>query len=734
MKYWAHSDPAGLLETDPAARWQPLNEHLRQVGTIAEALARQAKPGDTDFHDIARAAGLLHDLGKYTPEFQRKIRGESHLKAPHSAYGAAIARKAKALEAAYAIAGHHGGLPNPRGGSAGLWERTNEVRGRLDSVWRSATDDCPELSACINRLPVSSETLRHFDVRTRMLFSCSVDADRIDSSGDRQTGAPLSPGPRLEMLRAFIQNRAARVPDGSVKQARMAVLDACQRAAGNSGNIFSLTAPTGGGKTLASMAFALERALVLSEIRRVIVVIPFLSIIEQNAQVFREALGSEAILEHHSGDLETTDDEDWYKNPARRHAIENWDAPIIITTSVRFFESLFSHRPADLRRVHNIARSVVILDEVQTLPRNLLRPILGIIEDLAANWQTTFLFCTATQPAFEKSKPEDPRWPAGTVQEVMPRPRDLFSKLKRVEVEWPRQQSTWQEIATGLAKARRALCIVNTRKHAMTLYREVSGDPAIDGTSVFCLSTRMCPAHRLKAIREIKTRLEHPDTLPCVVVSTQLVEAGVDFDFPVVYRAVGPLDSIAQAAGRCDREGRLSAKLGRPAGKVIVFEPPEPNLPTGVYREATERTQALIREGGVSIDSPESLRRYFDRLYAEADLGEEIEQLRTAMRFRDLGESFEMISDKTQSIFVPYDEESRKLLAELNSTGVLHLRLRRSLERYTVGLYPHELMEAAAKGALYEVRPGSRLWICPAGLYSEKLGFVTEPTAKEMLI
>jgi CRISPR-associated endonuclease/helicase Cas3 len=733
MKYWAHSDPRDLPDTHPDACWQPLNEHLRQVGALAEGFAKEAKPGDSDFRFTARAAGLLHDLGKYTSEFQCKIRGEASLSAPHSAHGAAKAWKAKAVEAAFAISGHHAGLPNPKGGKAALWERTREVDGMLDGLWCTAVNDCPELLECGELLRASAADLKGFDLRTRMLFSCLVDADRIDSSGDSQTGGPLSAASRLEQLLRFIEQRAAGVPDGPVKRARMDVLGACRAAAGRSGNIFSLTVPTGGAKTLSSMAFALQRAVAFPEVRRIIVVIPFLSIIEQNAQVFIDAFGPDAILEHHSGDVDTRDDEDLYENPHKRRATENWDAPIIVTTSVRFFESLFSHRPSDLRRVHNIARSVVILDEVQTLPRKFIQPILSMMKDLADHWRTTFLFCTATQPAFERSKEEDLRWAHGTVQEIMPQPRELFGRLKRVEVEWPKGKSTWKEIAAGLVEARRALCIVNTRNHASALFREVLGATGIDGASVFHLSARMCPVHRLKTIAKIKARLDD-SAAPCIVVSTQLVEAGVDLDFPVVYRAVGPLDSIAQAAGRCDREGRLTASLGRPAGRVVVFEPPEPKVPPGVYQEATERTQALIQEGGLSIDNPDCIRQYFDRLYGEANLGKDIEEMRTELKFRKLGEEFEMIPENTRSVFVPYDPEARKLIEQLMATGVLYLGPRRQLQRYTIGLYPHEILAAARSGILYEVRTGMDLWICPEGFYDEKLGLVTEPSASRMVV
>lgn len=736
MRCWAHSDRCGLGEDDPNARWQPLNEHLRQVGALAEAFAKEARPEDSAFHAMARVSGLLHDLGKYTQKFQRKIRGEPRLKAPHSAHGAAMAyQRAKSVEAAFAIAGHHAGLPNRKGGRSDLWERIQEVlRGTIDDLWRAAVHDCPELATCLDAVPQTSNDPHTCDLRTRMLFSCLVDADRIDSSGENLTSARLVPASRLESLLAYIEERAAEVSEGPVKRARAAVLQACRTAAMRPGNIFSLTVPTGGAKTLSSMAFALERAVAFPDtVRRIIVVIPYLSIIEQNAQHFIDALGKDAVLEHHSGDTESRDDEDGYENPAKRRGTENWDAPIVVTTSVRFFESLFSNRPSDLRRVHNIARSVVILDEVQTLPRKFVQPILSVMKDLADNWGTTFVFCTATQPAFERSKPDNRRWEPGTIEEIMPEPRELFGQLKRVEVEWREKKSTWKEIAAEMAQARRALCIVNTRDHAAALHREVLQDATIEPASIFHLSTRMCAAHRLNTIGEIKSLLKNA-TGACIVVSTQLVEAGVDIDFPVVYRAMGPLDSIAQAAGRCDREGRLTATLGRPAGRVIVFGPEEAKLPSDSYREATDRTQALVRAGGLSLDEPNHMRQYFERLYGEGDLGREIEDLRAEMKFRKVNDEFEIISDRTQSVFVPYDTDAREAIAELNQTGVLHLRLRRRLQRYTIGLYPNQIYAGAARGVLYEVRAKLGLWVCAEGFYDEKLGFVPEPSAADMVV
>ena len=762
-EYWAHSDPEGLAPAARGSTWQPLRSHLTQVAKLAESFARAAAWDDARFVRLARAVGLLHDLGKYTEDFQRMILGLSSKKAPHSVHGAAIARQAQALEAAFAAAGHHAGLPDPKGGRAGLWERTEDVKEKIGALWGIAAADCPELRECLEgSAPLLTRTPQgagDCEIRTRMLFSCLVDADRLDTSGhyrpDEGTvqAAPLSAAARLERLRAFVETKAARVPEGAMKAARRGVLEACLAAANRPGNLFSLTVPTGGAKTLASMAFALERARLFPEsVRRIIVVIPYLSIIEQNAQVFIDALGRDCVLEHHSGNFERLqprgevyvpmepDDEERYRNPAESQATENWDAPVIVTTSVRFFESLFSNRPSDLRRMHNIARSVVILDEVQTLPRQFVGPILDVMRSLADQWKTTFLFCTATQPAFEKSPDadaKDERWEPGTIQEVIPQPDELFERLRRVEVSWPGEARTpWSEVADGMLAERRALCIVNTRDQAALLYcavKRAAQARGFDQTAILHLSTRMCAAHRLARIAEIRRRLDDSSE-GCLVVSTQLVEAGVDLDFPVVYRAMGPLDSIAQAAGRCDREGTLTAAAGKPAGRVIVFETEDGKLPPGAYGEATTRTRALAREGILSIDRPDHVRQYFDRLYGEADLdAKEIQELRRKMKFREVAHEFEMIADNTQSVFVPYDAAARELIARLEERGILDIGLRRALQRYVVGLYAREFQEAR-RGGVHEVRPGSDLWVCSEGFYDENLGFVTRPTPEEMVL
>jgi len=734
------------MEDDPRASWQLLRDHLHAVGASAAALAKLARPEDERFIEAARAAGLLHDFGKYSQEFQELIRGKRK-RAEHSGHGASLAAESKAWEIAFAIAGHHAGIPNFTGG---LRERVKQWAEAALALKATAAADCPELEIA---LAGSSGPKRDVDLRTRMLFSCLVDADRLDTGGFEVQQAPLAAAERLHRLKSAIANRAAGIPEGAVKSARRKVLDSCLIAAEAPGGIFSLTVPTGGGKTFSSMAFALRRAALFPELyRRIIVVIPYLSIIEQNAQAFIEALGAGCILEHHSGNvnrLKPRDSETYtnvesqegeYEHPGSAPPMENWDAPIIVTTSVRFFESLFSNRPRDLRRLHNVARSIVIVDEVQTLPRQFLGLILGMMQDLAKDWSTCFLLCTATQPALERgpqASKHDMRWLAGTVREIVEEPAALFRDLQRVTVSWPGDRKTsWPEIAQDMVERRRALCIVNIRDHASNLYRELHREAQARGLSqdgIFHLSTRMCAAHRLAVLAKIRNRLAD-ESSPCLVASTQLVEAGVDLDFPVVYRALGPLDSIIQAAGRCDREGKLTEALGRPGGHMIVFRPEDEKTPPGAYREATERTRVALARGPISIDDPAAVREYFDRYYGDgADLGKQEQNWRDELAFRSLAQAFEMISDLTQAVFIGYDAMARAVIEELLARGRLDREILRALQRYTVGLYPGEFF-LARQGVIQEVRPDSDLWVCQESCYDESLGLVLDRTASEMVI
>lgn len=774
--FWAHSARDTTADSTSQAGWQLLNEHLENVSKLTGELARHARPNDERLVQLAMLCGLLHDYGKYANAFQRMIRGrlkpgERHPQ--HAIHGADLAywgyeskheSKPFQASAAWAIAGHHGGLPD----MASLQKRLTEQvwRDETLSLLSTACRDLPALRCALEqqlphlKLTRDSPELAELDLFTRMLFSCLVDADRLDSSGARPVQAPLLAGERLDTLLAHLAQLSGKSPEGPVKAMRARALQDCLDAAALPGSLFSLPVPTGGGKTLAAMAFALRRATLYSgSFRRIIVVIPYLSIIEQNARVYSELFGSEAILEHHSGShvaLLPAQDERYVADPGKddedcdgqefqetghRTDTENWDAPIIITTSVRFFESLFSNRPRDLRRIHNIARSIVILDEVQTLPRHLLGPLLGMMRELAANWGVNFLFSTATQPAFERPAgtsfhKDDLLWPAGTMTEIIRDPAEIRRQLNRARISWEIDEAvSWEFVARRLLDASQCLAIVNLRDHASELYRLLKMQAAqrgFDMTACFHLSTRMCAAHRLRVLDQIRTRLK--DGHPCWVVSTQLIEAGVDVDFPRVLRALAPLEAIIQAAGRADREGKLTALHGTPGGEVIVFLPEDHRTPPDDYRYATDITGRRARtacadQEPIQVDSP-AIRDYF-REYIDVDaqlLGRELVLLRKPLdpgqlfdiRFATLAQKFEMISSRTRDVYVEDDAEATAVLEELRKQRYLSRDLRRRLQRHTVGLNPGEFEKA--RHLIERFEADQEIWIASKHAYSKEFG------------
>ncbi len=749
--FFAHSDQQhpGCLNGQNGAHWRILREHLQTVAAKAEKYASEALPNDPSFAAEAKLAGLLHDLGKYAEPFQQMLidvaNGKPKAAVRHAIHGAAVLNHFKAVEAAFAVCGHHAGLPS----KAKLKSRlTPTVQNDANVFAMTARNDGVSLDDALAvhpKMQPMPPTRR--DLRMRMLFSCLIDADRGDTAHMVEDHGELKGLEYAEPLRRFIAARAAETPDGQVKRARDSVLRACLESASRPERIFSLHAPTGAGKTLAAPAFAIERAVNRpGEVRRVITAVPYLSIIDQTASVYTKALGSQAVLEHHSGDSgnrpprpqktgphddpEDTGDED--PRARCREAIENWNAPFVVTTSVRFFESLFSNRPADLRRLHNIARSVVVLDEVQTLPRRLLAPLLDVMQSLAHEWQVTFLLCTATQPAFERqvgASDEDQRWQPGTITEILPDPKRLFDALRRVSVRWPQPGSTlgWQALAERMAAQSCALAVVNTRKHALQLYTALKAESKTGAAAapIYHLSTRMCPAHRLSVIETIRDLLARPDP-SCLVASTQLIEAGVDLDFPSVFRAFGPLDSIVQAAGRCDREGRLTAMAGQPAGAVTVFVPEDERFPPGIYAEAARVTRALLSSGRLSLDEPDHLRAYFNALFIQPGTQDEreIQALRKAFDFPAVSRAFRMIDEPTAAVFVPFNDQANPLMDAVMAREGFNgdLELRRALQRYQVGLYPDELWSARKSGAVYEAAEGSDIWLARHSCYSMEVG------------
>ncbi len=704
----------------PLEEWHRLEDHLRDT---AERAARFAAPWNAG--EWARLAGLWHDLGKYSRAFQVRIGAgdpDAHVENPgrpdHSTAGAIHASQVlgrSGLPVALAIAGHHAGLGDlhdeviPRLKRRELLEMA--VDGGASGEWLSPeTVPPPPIDAC----DTSTANLRALELWTRFLFSALVDADFLDTerfldrakAEGRAGDADLSA--LLRLLDRHTERMGADRADAPVNQSRRRILSACRDAATREPGVFSLTAPTGAGKTLASMTFALRHA-VEHGLRRVIVVLPFTSIIEQSAQVYRDILGQEAVVEHHSN-----------LDPERetlhsRLCSENWDAPIIVTTGVQFFESLFANRSSACRKLHNIARSVVILDEAQTLPTSLLTSILDVLRQLTTRFGSTLVVSTATQPALA----ERVGFP-GLVQvrEILPDPASEFAALRRARVEWPRDASTpvaWVDLAAELRAEESFLAIVHKRADALELVSLLPDD-------VLHLSASMCPAHRLELIHRIKEGLRQAQ--PVRVVSTQLVEAGVDIDFPVVFRALAGLDAIAQAAGRCNREGR------REAGRVVIFVAPT-DPPPGILRKGLETTRGLLAEVGESLDplSPEHFESYFRRLYFLSDTDRHgIQEAREKLRYREVAEKAVVIDQTVVPIVVPWGGAaagSETVLDRLRKGGP-NRQTMRALQPFTATVsrtgfrrlfevgaleHVHEVVWALAQTHrnLYDVRLGLRL-------------------------
>jgi len=701
-----------------------LEEHLRETAEMAAEFA--AAFGCQEW---GRLAGLWHDLGKYSDKFQRYIRSvndpDAHVNkngGDHSTAGALHALEKFGMLGrifAYVIAGHHAGLPDWNEGGIGSLAQRLQQRDLLEKVLLA---DIPEniLNQPVPKERAKSGTDISRSFWLRMLFSCVVDADFLDTEaffepdkaderGDYPTLTKLLP-----LFDAYMQRKQTGASNTPVNHIRADILRQCMTKAKHSCGIYSLTVPTGGGKTLSSLAFALHHAVTHGQ-RRIIYVIPYTSIIEQTADQFRKVWSDsdDVVIEHHSN-LDVDDER--RDNSRSRLACENWDAPIVVTTSVQFFESLFASRTSRCRKLHNIAESVIVLDEAQLLPPDFLAPILEGLSELQKNYGVTIVFSTATQPALGPHKTMEFDFKGLTgMAEIMADPAALFMQLKRAELSIMgtlQEPQTWEAVAARLLGHDSALCIVSRRDDARILWELM---PA--GT--IHLSALMCGAHRSNRIAEIKERLK--DKLPTRVISTQLVEAGVDVDFPVVYRALAGLDSIAQAAGRCNREGLLKT------GKVVVFAPPS-NIPAGHLRQAAEIGRSMLAAKGGAALSPEGFEEFFRRFYwlrgdrldkeKIVELLQNDSQLRIS--FREAAKRFRLIDEAAQApVIVRYKND--ELLVRLEKEQPSR-RLKQKLQRYVINLPRRLHGQLLASGAIREIHPGVFLQAHGA-LYDENLGF-----------
>lgn len=720
-----------------------MRDHLERVAEGAAAYASAF-----DAADEARLAGLLHDLGKYSERFLDRLKGKAQ-GLDHWSIGAFVALRKygwSAAGAALAILGHHQGLEQGTCRELGIKlgrllrhepDRLTLTEPDWEKLLKRFRDDGlalppePRRWAFDTKSPKAASML---DVR--MLFSALVDADfywtEAHFAGDSsEPYRPRKPGQyldqetaakALEALQRHCEGIRARSTDAPhINRLRDDLLRACLAGGEWPKGVYTLSAPTGAGKTLAMLAFALRHAAVHG-LRRIVVVIPYLSIIEQTARIYRElfepVFGPDFVIEDHSlarpggasggsgggagGTTPVRDNED----EATRHVqllAENWDAPLIITTSVQCLESLFANRPGPCRKLHRLARSVILFDEVQTLPRTLAVPTLATLSRLTdPRYGSTVVFCTATQPAFDHldrkgdiTKLCASGWKPREITDSV----DLFAATRarpRHRVDWRLDRPVpWEQLIEELSRPEhaQALCIVNLKKHARLL---TEGLIARGTEGVLHLSTNMCPAHRTAVLQEVRRRISPRSGAPCRLISTQCVEAGVDVDFPAVYRALGPLDAIAQAAGRCNRGDRREQ-----AGRVVVFVPEEEGYPPGEYEQAAESTKTflnMLRDGGRDgelaelLDSPPLLRRYYETLYALSDVtqkkpAKELHEAIVGLNFAEVARLYRLIKEDTINILVPYDRVAfEELCAPLEAEGLLTRQWVRDAQPHAVGL------------------------------------------------
>ena len=726
---------------------EPQHGHLNKVAHLAAKFAGEMFPeGPT--RETARQwgylTGLWHDLGKFAPEWQTYLasKADPHVadssgKIDHSTAGAQHSQQNIPLLGpliSYLIAGHHAGLTDGIDSSnSNLTKRLTKTiptyRQHVPDSILSYTKDLPPIPFALQ----SGISLGHF---LRLLFSALVDADFLATeafmSPTKMTQRPKDKPSITTLensLNDYLQKLSSQAKLTAVNKTRADILAHCLHSAEQKPGLFSLTVPTGGGKTFSSLAFALKHAR-LHDLRRVIYVIPYTSIIEQNASAFRQALaslGSDIVLEHHSNlDPKSADE-----TSTNRLASENWDARLIVTTNVQFFESLHGNRTSRCRKLHRITRSVIILDEAQSLPLEFLNPCLRILEELHTNYQSTIVLCTATQPAIHHR----PDFPIGlkSPHEIIPDPAALYQSLRRVKATRLQSTTSNETLATHILQHLQSLTIVNTRRHARELFDIL---PADGGR--FHLSALMCPNHRRIILYLVKRRLRQ--NLPVRLVSTQLIEAGVDIDFPVVYRALAGLDSIAQAAGRCDREGRLTASAGAPSGQLFLFESSDYSAPPFIRASINSATQVLANNPS-DILSLDSIKDYFQRHYWDQRdatdqkhiLENSPKHLREAsdllcFKFKTCARDFRLIDDYSEPVIIPFGEKGRALCDQLRETfDPIELRkISRKLQRYTVAIPKPQHAELLRTGILISLHE-ERYFILNSDLHYN-LQFGLHPT------
>lgn len=674
IQYIAHLDP------DQVRAPQSLLEHLQNVSKLAEQFA--VTP---EMKAVAAQCGLYHDSGKFSQEFQKYIRGLKHGRIDHSTAGAQLLQQTGSLTGrleAFCIAGHHAGIPN--GGSRVDTANEGTLCGRLKK-------EIPDFSAYKRELPPPQRLMEFEKVASqygisqnpnciainlwlRMLFSCLVDADFLDTeaymkNGQVQRGHFATIDKLATEFFSQLQKKGFFTPKNALNRKRYEILERCiQYGKNHPEGIYTLTVPTGGGKTISAFAWAMEQARTYHK-KRIIYVIPYTSIIEQTADNLRSFLGDENVIEHHS---QAEYDDTQEKLSRKRLATENWDAPVIVTTNVQFFESLFANRTSRCRKLHNMADSVILFDEVQMFPVNFLTPVLQSLEALVQHFSCSLLFCSATQPEFNSATIPSLKLHPKPV-EIMDNLPDLYRFFKRtIMVNEGLKDYDW--VADRISENPQCLCICLTKDEALQIYQRVKGECTY-------LSTNLCPSHRQQVIQEMKEKLKKGEI--CRMVSTSIISVGVDIDFPVVYLEGNGVDSLIQGAGRCNREGKKSAA----ESLVHIFSTEK--IQNSRFMRQERQCMQLVEQQYSDMTLPDAIKAYFQELYGakESILDEKgILELSGKVAFATIGEKFKLIEDHTRNLFIPWDDEAKQIEQQLRA-GIFTRELLRKAGKYMVSVW-----------------------------------------------
>lgn len=681
MDYYGHKD---------GERVQLLKDHLQGAARIAAAFAESFGKGEWGY-----CAGLLHDIGKYALAFLEKLEKNSDQRVDHSTAGAQVCLEKGGLYGilSYCIAGHHAGLPDygDRRTASTLMGRA--VKKVEDYQAYKQEIQIPELKTAPFDLQKTKNPDFSLSVFIRMLFSCLVDADFLDTeafmkAGQVERDSGESMDVLFEKLKQYIHGWLENTETETINGRRTEILTHCLEKGKKEKGMFRLTVPTGGGKTIASLAFALQHA-VENHMERIIYVVPYTSIIEQNAAVFRGILGKQNVLEDHCNvSYESEREKEAEEWKLLQLAVENWDKPVVVTTNVQFFESLFANKPSKCRKLHNIANSVIIFDEAQMLPNDYLVPCTAMMEELVNNYESSIVLCTATQPAltsFFQNQRE--------ITELCPRMEEQFRFFRRVRFQNLGKLGE-EALTERLAQEYQALCIVNTKKSAQTLYCQLKGE------GVYHLSTTMYSSHRRRMLEQIRERLKQGEK--CILIATSLVEAGVDLDFQTVYRQLAGVDSLIQAAGRCNREGKRNSE----ESIVSVFQFPEKQRVPGQTQQI-EVAEILLAEGRAP-EALETVEAYFERLYHFR--GESLDKKKIMEAFKDkdyqfatVAKKFKLIEEAAGTLVIPREEKAEELLQQMKNSGYTKSGMRK-ITQYCVQVNNRQLEKLAGAG---KIRPVS---------------------------